>query len=87
VALPASIEPLDSQIHEVWGFPKVPVGIFNKHVTEISREDREASLNIFPRAIPIHERVHGKSLFRKCANAPCSCRGIVPSRFRYDPKM
>jgi hypothetical protein len=27
-----------------------------------------------------------KSLYRKRANTPCSCRHLAPSRFRYNPK-
>jgi hypothetical protein len=60
--LPASIEPSDSQVHELWIFGEVPVGIFNGNVTEVGRENGQASLNILPRAIPINKGANRKSV-------------------------
>src|SRR5260370_39400884 len=60
--LPASIEPLHSQIHELGIFGEIPVGIFNRHMTEVGREYGEKSLNILACAIPINQRANCESV-------------------------
>jgi len=60
--LPTSVEPLDSQVHELGIFREVPVGIFYRHMTEVSREHGETSLNILACAIPINERANCESV-------------------------
>jgi len=54
-------------------------------------QPRQSSPRLLPPLNLHRARVHRtgasfKSLYRKRANTPCSCRRLAPSRFRYNPK-
>src|SRR5260370_41782177 len=61
LGLPAILQTLNCQPHQLWTGRQIPIRISYMDVSEIGRKNRKTSLAIFATAIPLHQRLHSKS--------------------------
>ena len=62
LGLPAILQTLNCQPHQLWTGRQIPIRIGYMDVSEIGRKNRKTSLDIFVTAIPLHQRLHSKSM-------------------------
>jgi hypothetical protein len=59
---PASLQTLNGQPHQLRTGRQIPIRIGYVDVSEIGGKNRKTSLDIFVTAIPLHQRLHSKSM-------------------------